>query len=299
MSSERTIWYNIAITDGLGPVALQKILLRLNALQVGVFELQGKSEQWLSHELGLPMSVATRLNDQLLSLLEPPRCEEPVQLLLPGDDDFPIERMTHANPPLPALLWALGDTSLLNSSVATIGIAGSRDTTDDILELARELAASASRAGVCVVSGLAQGVDTAAHEGALIGRSGTIGVMASGINKHKGPVPEDGPESICFVSQFSPDDPWSGPRAMQRNSTIAALSDRVVVMAAGKSGGSWEMAQLCLKRKKPLFVFDIDNNVAEANQTLIRAGAIPFSATNLDVCWQVEEEGEAHLKLFD
>lgn len=299
MSSERTIWYNIAITDGLGPVALQKILLRLNALRVGAIEIQGKSEEWLSHELGLPMSVATRLNDQLLSVLEPPQCEEPVHLLLPGDDGFPVERMAHANPPLPALLWALGDTSLLDANVATIGIAGSRDTTDDILDLTKELAASASRDGICVVSGLAQGVDTAAHEGALIGRSGTIGVMASGINKHKGFVPEDGLESICLVSQFSPNDPWSGPRAMQRNSTIAALSDRVVVMAAGKSGGSWEMAQLCLKRRKPIFVLDVETDVAEGNQALIRSGAIPFSATNLEVCWQAEVEDETHLTLFD
>lgn len=299
MSNDRTIWYNIAVTDGLGPVALQKILLRLNALHVGAIELQGKSEEWLSHELGLPLSVATRLKDQLLSPLEPPRCDEPVHFLLPGDEDFPIERMAHANPPLSALLWALGDTSLLDASVATIGIAGSRDTTDDILELTRELAASASRAGVCVVSGLAQGVDTAAHEGALIGRSGTIGVMASGVNKHKGFVPEDGYESVCFVSQFSPDDPWSGPRAMQRNSTIAALSNHVVVMAAGNSGGSWEMAQLCLKRKKPLFVLDVETDVAEGNQALIRAGAIPFSSTNFEVCWQAEIVGEPQLSLFD
>jgi predicted Rossmann fold nucleotide-binding protein DprA/Smf involved in DNA uptake len=86
---------------------------------------------------------------------------------------------------------------------------------------------------------------------------------------------------------------------MQRNSTIAALSDRVVVMAAGKSGGSWEMAQLCLKRKKPLFVLDVEPDVSEGNQMLIRAGAIPFCKDNLEVCWQSEVECEPQLSLFD
>ncbi len=299
MLSERTIWYNLTITDGLGPVALQKILLRLNALHSGASALMGKSDEWLSNELGIPMAVATRLEDQLQSPLEPPQCIEPLQMMLPCDDDFPIDRMAIANPPLSAPLWAIGDIALLSANVATIGVAGSRETTEEIVELTRDLTSSASRAGICVVSGLAQGVDTAAHEGALIGRSGTIGVMASGINKHKGYVPADGLESICFVSQFSPDDPWSGPRAMQRNSTIASLSDRVVVMAAGKSGGSWEMAQLCLKRKKPLFVLDVETDVAEGNQALIRAGGIPFSGSNLEVCWQAEVEGEPQLSLFD
>ena len=75
------------------------------------------------------------------------------------------------------------------------------------------------------------------------------------------------------MSQFQPRIPWSGPGAMQRNATIAALSDHVVIIAAGESGGSWEMGQLCLKKKKPLFVLDIRGDEGPGNQKLIRAGA--------------------------
>jgi DNA processing protein len=299
MPTDRQLWYNVAIIDGLGPSALQKIHRRLNELKCGPEILLSKSEEWLSSELSISTSLAESVKIQLERLLDPPQTESPSRLLLPSDEGFPAHRMAEAVPPLPAMLWAAGDTSLLGEGVATVGIAGSRDASDQIIEFTREFASKASRSGICVVSGLAAGVDTAAHEGALIGRSGTIGVMASGINRHKGFVPADELESICFVSQFSPNEPWSGPRAMQRNSTIAALSDRVVVMAAGKSGGSWEMAQLCLKRKKPLFVLDVEPDVSEGNQMLIRAGAIPFCKDNLEVCWQSEVECEPQLSLFD
>lgn len=99
--------------------------------------------------------------------------------------------------------------------------------------------------------------------------------LASGIlNTSRSWTPED-PNDVCVVSQFSLTDPWSDPRAMQRNSTIAALADRVLVAAAGTSGGSWEMAQLCLKRQKPLFVLDLATDAAAGNQKLIKAGATP------------------------
>jgi len=88
-------------------------------------------------------------------------------------------------------------------------------------------------------------------------------------------------DDVCIVSEFPPDAPWSGPRAMQRNSTIAALSDTVVVIAAGESGGSWEMGQLCLKKGKRLFVLETSDDAAPGNRKLIRAGAEPVTHDDL------------------
>jgi DNA processing protein len=159
-----------------------------------------------------------------------------------------------------------------------------------------DIARIASRQGWMVVSGLAQGVDSAAHQGALIGGTGTIGALASGIaNMSRSWIPDD-TESMCIVSQFSPQEPWSGPRAMQRNATIAGLADRVLVAAAGTSGGSWEMAQLCLKRRKPLFVLDLDSDLAPGNQILIRAGATPVDPTGPE---SVLSELGGPMTLFD
>ena len=179
----------------------------------------------------------------------------------------------------------------------SIAVAGSRDAHELAIEATKELARSASNSGHLVVSGLAQGVDTAAHEGALIGKTGTIGVMASGVKRHQGFMPADENDPVCLVSQFMPNEPWSGPRAMQRNWVIAALSDRVVIAAAGKSGGSWEMAQLCLK-KKPLYVMDFDEDIAPGNQALINAGGIALKLEALDKCWTDEAPGDEPPSLF-
>ena len=281
---ERTCWYNVNLTDGLGPAAAQKVARSLHDRRLSVTHLLELDALQLRDECGLSDRVATELAQQLRRPLELPNVPDGCDLLLPGDEHFPNSLFVDANPPIAPVLWAGLQTTLLDFDGPRIGIAGSRDATEGVLELVSEFAKNASRQGWLVISGLAQGIDSAAHHGAMIGGTGTIGVLASGIaNTSKSWSPDYGDE-ICLVSQFNPTDPWSGPRAMQRNSTIASLSDRVLVAAAGTSGGSWEMAQLCLKRKKPLFVLDLATDEAAGNQRLIKAGAIPVDAADLESC---------------
>jgi hypothetical protein len=71
-----------------------------------------------------------------------------------------------------------------------------------------------------------------------------------------------------------------------------------VIAASGKSGGSWEMAQLCLKKKKPLYVMDFDEDVAPGNQSLIKAGGIALDVGELEKCWTDEVAGDEPLSLF-
>jgi DNA processing protein len=277
---DRQIWFNVAMTAGLGPAAAQKVARYLDDHRLAATALVDLDAEALQRHVGLSAGVASALLAQLHDPVGLPQVPDGVELLISGDDRYPNARCRDANPPLPPVLWAAADTSLLTHSGPALAVAGSRDTTEDILELVQDIASIASRQGWMVVSGLAQGVDSAAHRGALIGRTGTIGVLASGVaNTSRSWMPDD-TDSICIVSQFSPDEPWSGPRAMQRNATIAGLADRVFVAAAGTSGGSWEMAQLCLKRRKPLFVLDLDADLAAGNQALIRAGATSVDPTD-------------------
>jgi predicted Rossmann fold nucleotide-binding protein DprA/Smf involved in DNA uptake len=112
--------------------------------------------------------------------------------------------------------------------------------------------------------------------------------MASGIDNLRDAWQFAEHDSVCLVSQFFPSEPWSGPRAMQRNSTIAALSDRVFIAAARDSGGSWEMGRLCLKEEKRLFVLDRQDEGSSGTQKLIAAGATPVSEDNLDLIFETQ-----------
>ena len=293
---ERTAWYNVSLTDGLGPAAAQKLARCLDDQRRSVVHLLELDTEQLQVEFSLSERLAAELGQQLSRPLVLPDVPDLCSLLLPGDEHYPNSILTSANPPIPPVLWASGQTTLVDFNGPRIGIAGSRDAAKGIRELVYELAKNASRKGWLVVSGLAQWIDSAAHDGAIVGGTGTVGVLASGISNTSKSWTPSFDDEICLVSQFNPTDPWSGPRAMQRNSTIASLSDRVLVAAAGTSGGSWEMAQLCLKRKKPLFVLDLETDQAAGNQRLIKAGAIPVAAENLEACLGADG-GE--LTLFD
>ena len=282
-SNEGRCWFNISLTTGLGPAAAQKIGPYLRSKQLSAESLVGLEPDLLRTEVGLSESVAQALADQLIDQVEPPGAEGAV-MLTPDAEHFPNERFLNANPPLVPVLWAKGALSLLEYAGSTIAIAGSRETSEEILEIVYEVARLASRRGWLVVSGLAQGVDDVAHRGALAGGTGTVGVLASGLDAPSSRLTVYDPDEVCLISQFMPGEPWSGPRAMQRNATIASLADRVLVAAAGTSGGSWEMAQLCLKRKKHVFVLDLPEGEAPGNRRLIKAGAIGVDPADPAAC---------------
>lgn len=280
---DQCCWFNINLTDGLGPAAAQKVARYLDNRQLTVTALLEFDAAQFSDEVGLSASVSQALAERLGDPVSPPHAAE-ATLITPSDERFPTRRLIEANPPFAPVLWAQAQLSLLSFEGPTIAVAGSRETSEEIIGLVYELAKSASRQGWMTVSGLAQGVDSAAHQGAITGGTGTIGVLASGISNRSRSWAPDETDEICLISQFMPSEPWSGPRAMQRNATIAGLSDRVVVAAAGTSGGSWEMAQLCLKRNKPLFVLDLPPAEAAGNQRLIKAGGMALSINELDAC---------------
>lgn len=273
---DRDVWYNLCQVEGLGSAKFQAVAKRLSDQKLGATSLLGLDASAISSLVGLRLDLATKLVDQLLSPLKVPANHEEIRLVLPDDDGYPTFRYLDAIPALPAYFWVTGSTGLLSREYKTIGIAGSRDTSSDVIELVESFARKASKSGWLIVSGLAKGVDTAAHTGAIDGGTGTIGVLAGGILKAGTEYLRTELDGIAIVSEFEPLVPWSGPRAMQRNSSIAGLSDRVLVAASGVSGGSWEMAQLCLKKKKDLYVFDLPEDVAPGNRKLIKAGAKPL-----------------------
>ena len=299
MDRRRKCWWAVYVTNGLGPAKAQQIAHRLDTSGRDIIELDdfltGDHDDEVAELTGLPH----RLIFSLLQNLREDSFKEALdeRLLLPGDEKYPNSRLLSATPPLPVAMWAVGRTSLLDDGRPAIAVAGSRSANEELLDVAHQLGREAASAGWRLVSGLAAGVDSAGHQGAIDAGGDTIGVMASGLGNGGRHWQPDSLDDVCIVSEFPPDAPWSGPRAMQRNSTIAALSDTVVVIAAGESGGSWEMGQLCLKKGKPLFVLDVESDTAPGNRKLIRAGAQPLTPDKLTSAL-VHDEGPSQGQLF-
>jgi DNA processing protein len=128
-----------------------------------------------------------------------------------------------------------------------VAIVGSRAPSEHGRRLARHTAAALASSGVCIISGLALGIDAAAHEGALDAASPTVGVLGSG---HRAFFPKRNitlAERIierggAVVSPFDPDWPAYPSQFLQRNAIIAALADAVVVVEAAERSGSLNTA---------------------------------------------------------
>jgi DNA processing protein len=159
-------------------------------------------------------------------------------LLTHGEPDYPAALAEVAD--APPVLWVLGDASLLGRPM--IAMVGARNASSLGLRMARRLGAGLSEAGFTVVSGLARGIDAAAHEAALEGEGRTIAVMAGGIDVIYPPenaalakvVAEQG----CRVSEHPPGLEPQARHFPLRNRIVAGLSRAVVVAEAAAKSGS-------------------------------------------------------------
>ena len=178
-----------------------------------------------------------------------------VRLVTILDTDYPANlRLVYNRPPF---LWLRG--SLLSSDDRSIAVVGTRRASDEGLAQARSLAEQLAQRDVTVLSGLALGVDAAAHEGALSAGGRTVAVMGTGINRIYPAQHADLAERIvgsggALVSQFWPEAPpakWSFP---MRNAVMSGMGVGTVVVEASKTSGAKMQARLALEHGKRLFL---------------------------------------------
>lgn len=189
----------------------------------------------------------------------------------------------------PARLRALGDdappTLFVRGSIAAlaaerraVAVVGTRRPSTaaraTVLRLSMELAL----AGSAVISGLAAGIDAAAHNGALSGHGLTVAVMGSGVLNIFPPEHAELAALIlrqggALVSEVSPDARASTPRLVARNRLISGLSDAVLIAETAPDGGAMYAARGALAQGRRLFALDLP---AAGNRALIEAGAAPL-----------------------
>ena len=178
----------------------------------------------------------------------------------------------------PERLYLRGDAGLLQDGVR-VSVVGSRRASDDGLRRARRIARLLVSEGITVVSGLALGVDAAAHGAAIEAGGRTIAVLGA-------PLDEDYPrqnrelrERIgrehLLVSQFPPGYPIRRGNFPQRNRTMALISDATVIVEAGETSGSLSQGWEALRLGRPLFIMRslIDDASLDWPHEMIEYGA--------------------------
>ena len=166
------------------------------------------------------------------------------------DEDYPAILLEIPDPPV--LLWTRGIAATLQHP--SVAIVGSRDALPASLAVAKQLASGLAEAGLTVVSGLARGVDGAAHAGALAGGGPSTAVLGSGLNhiypKQHVPLADRVAETGAVVSEYPPDARPYASHFPLRNRIISGLCRATVVVEASERSGSLITARLALDQNR-------------------------------------------------
>ena len=196
--------------------------------------------------------------------------------LLPHDDpEFPTALREIPDPP--TLLYALG--SIEPADQLAVALVGSRKSTPYGIRIAERLAASLARVGLTVVSGLARGVDAAAHRGALKAGGRTLAVMANGLAEVYPPEHAElarmVADSGAVLSEMPMDQQPLAGLFPQRNRIISGLSLGVVVVEAAPRSGSLSTAHHATEQNREVFAVPgpVDSLSSQGCHRLIRDGA--------------------------
>ncbi len=178
----------------------------------------------------------------------------------------------------PPLLFVRGDIRC--ASAPCVGIVGTREPTSSGRDIARRTAADLASAGVCIVSGMALGIDSAAHEGALEAGGKTVAVLGSGVDvlypsrneKLAGRIIESG----CVISEYRMGTPPEARNFPRRNRLISGLSRGVLVVEAPRKSGALLTAGYALEQNRDVYAVPGDPGwpSRKGSNELIRDGAL-------------------------
>lgn len=263
--------FNFMNVKGVGPAQTNKLLLSVggNRTTVSLYE-QAKS--LLTHSQREEFESNRDQNIEITSKF-------PVYFISIQDNDYPAALKHCLKNATPPLLSVIGNVDLLQRK--TVAFSGSRNVSEKGIKITEDAADILAEQGVCIVSGYAKGVDFTAHYTALKRGGSTIIVLPEGINHFR--IKRELKDvwdwnRVLVISEFQPHEKWMASRAMKRNSTIIGLSDVIVVVEAGATGGSFDAGEKTLQSGKYLFVpfyKDVPES-AEGNNMLLNRGAFPL-----------------------
>jgi DNA processing protein len=269
-------WLRLERTSGIGPRTAVKLLEAFGSidaiLAAGRDALAAHLGPAQARALCAPASSEVpRLLDAALRWQETPG----QRVLALGEPGYPELLANIPDPPL--LLYIKGRVELLDAPM--LAVVGSRNASTQGKATALGFAASLSGAGLCIVSGLALGIDAAAHEGALRGSGGTVAVVGTGPDlvypARNRPLCERIGVEGCILSEYPVGTPPLPGNFPKRNRIISGLAAGVLVVEAASQSGSLITARQAAEQGREVFAIpgSIHASLAKGCHILIREGA--------------------------
>ena len=244
-------WLALTTVSGIGGVTARKLIERFGDVEAifeaspaELIEVPRVTEAMAAQILAAPIE---QMEGELLSLND-----EGIDLLTWDDARFPA--VLRPLPDAPMVLFMRG--ALKRTDDKAVAIVGTREPTGGAVELAQAIGRELAARDLTIVSGLALGIDTAGHQGAIeTGR--TIAVLGSGIRfihpKENAELAEQITGCGAILSELHPNTPPKGQNLMARDRIISGLSRAVIVIEAGEKSGSLDTASKAIKQGRLVY----------------------------------------------
>lgn len=275
LREELDAWLRLTLTPGLGPVRTRALLRSCGLPQ----QVLAHDSQALAAVIGVPGAQALMADDPVrdamvartLAWAAAAHCH----VVTLADAAYPAPLLEVAD--APPLLYVEGDPACLAHPM--VAIVGSRNATRGGCDTAARFAYALAEAGLTVVSGLARGIDAAAHIGAIDTRAGTVAVMATGIDRRYPPEHGQLAARIADQGALVTEAPLGADslraRFPRRNRIIAGLARGVLVVEAARASGSLITARLAAEFGRDVFAIpgSIHSPLSKGCHRLIQQGA--------------------------
>jgi DNA processing protein len=272
-NSDVAQWIALNQTPGLGNAALCQLLTKFGSPEAiysaSISQLREVVDADIARKIGQGVDV-----DAIAPTLDWLQ-KDNAHIVTLADNEYPQKLLEITNPP--AVLYAIGNLHWLNHP--SIAMVGSRSSTQQGEKNAEDFAQSLCNSGLCVVSGMALGIDGAAHRGALKANGATIAVVGTGLDivypaRHRD-LAHKIAERGLIISEFPLGTPSKAQNFPRRNRLISGLSLGCLVVEANIDSGSLITARLATEQGRDVFAIpgSIHSPVAKGCHQLIKQGA--------------------------
>jgi DNA processing protein len=294
--SQHDYWLALAMTPGVGPTRGRKLVERFGSpdkiFHASLTELEATGLMAVSAQSIATGASLTKAEEEIGKAKE-----AGAKILTPADDEYPRRLLEIYDPPI--TLYVRGDASIL--SQPGVAVVGTRHPTPYGVGMSERLSCDLSARGIIIISGLARGVDTAAHRGTVNAKGRTVAVFGTGVDVM---YPRENAKLAdqilsfggALISEF-PVGTFAAPQNFPiRNRIISGLSVGVLVLEAGEYSGTRITARCALEQSREVYAVpgNVTNKLSWGPNTLIKQGA-KLVATWDDV-WE-ELPSEVRLKL--
>lgn len=266
-------WLTLGQIPGLGNESLLRLLQTFGSPEAVL--LAPHSELNRIVKPAVASAIAQGIDEDKLKSIATWLDDPANRVLTIGDTEYPQALLNIPDPP--CILFAKGRIELLNKPA--LAIVGSRNATPQGLRNAEAFAQTASEAGLCIVSGMAHGIDAAAHLGGLRGKGASIAIVGTGLDKVYPAANRELAHQLAqngvIVSEFTLGTPPLPANFPRRNRIISGLSLGCLVVEASLQSGSLITARMALEQGREVFAIpgSIHSPQSKGCHTLIKQGA--------------------------